>query len=86
MTQTFFMMLKTCKYRLTTKLFLEMPDDSDSGTTAQFRIGTEKTIMKFDDCSCWPLQFFYNFFFFFPEEYMAQFCVNLTLVVTIAVC
>lgn len=49
MTQTFFMTLKTCKYRLTTKLFLEMPDDSDSGTTAQFRIGTEKEIMKFDD-------------------------------------
>lgn len=39
----------TCKYRLTTKLFLEMPNDRDSGTTAQFRIGTEKAMMK---CDC----------------------------------
>lgn len=38
MTQTFFMTEKTtCKYRLTTTLFLEMPNDW------YFRIGTEKS-------------------------------------------
>lgn len=66
----------------TTKLFLEMPDDSDSGTTAQFRIGTEKAIMKFDDETLVHL----CLLLFFPKISMAQFCVNLTLVVTIAVC
>lgn len=31
-----------------TEMFLEIPNQSDSATTAQFLIGTEKAIMKCD--------------------------------------
>lgn len=60
----------------TTKLFLEMPDDSDSGTTAQFRIGTEKAIMKFDDETLVHLCLLLLAPSFFPKISMAQFCVK----------